>query len=379
LAAYRAEAEKGIRHHSAMGDERTVRAAERTCRVLLRHPGAEQWKELREIAYGCANYGNHVLTELYARTKGVKGLRPYSEYRDRLSSAIRDAVDRECQGVWRRLGRKIMRGEQALATFSADRALIVRGRGVRLCRVDNGDMVVRVRLQPKDLAPATLLRIWMPALRRDPWLAGVVEKIESGVYPLTRLTFEFKRPGRKVLALLTYKRSIAESEPKYNEATLEWVDGECRLRSDGSMLSLNDAIHRLSAMKLHFMDVHRRLRRDLGKPGRYRTLRRALLKAGTFERWAEGPLHQLSRKIVDWCSSHQVGVLRWDIHRSSVDLPWARLESLVQYKGEDLGIRIVRPHCESTAQDDCRQPSEQACSALENGARGGWSDDGIQG
>lgn len=351
-----------------MGDESTDRAAERTCRVPLRHPAAEQWKELRELAYWCANYGNHVLTQLYAKTKGVKGLRPYSEYRYALSSAIRDAVDRECQGVWRRLGRKIMRGEQSLATFSADRALVVRGRGVRLTRVDNGDAVLRVRLQPRDKAPATVLRIWMPALRRDPWLAGIIEKIETGTFPLTRLTLEFKRPGRKVIALLAYRRSLVESQPKSNEATLEYAGGECRLRSDGSVLSLNDAIHRLSAMKLHFTDVHRRLRRDLGKPGRYRTLRRALLKAGTFERWAEGPLHQLSRRIVDWCGSHQVGVLRWEIHKASLELPWTRLENLVQYKGDDLGIRILKPYIESQAQSDCRQ---RACSAFEGTVRQG--------
>lgn len=331
------------------------RTTDRTCRVPLKIPSAQQWAELRRLAFRCASFGNHVLTDIYAKSRGVSGLSPYTDYSDVLSSAIRDAVNKECASVWRRLGREIQQGKQTLARFRADRALVIRERGVLLKHAESGDVFLSVRLHPKHKGPLTVFRVWMPALRRDEWLSDVLKKIEAGAYPLTKLTLQFRRPGRKIIALLSYRLPITESSPGCMKAMLEYACGELRLSSRDHTISLNDNIHRLTEMKLHFAHIHSRLRTHLGKPGRSRALRRALVKAGTFERWAEGPLHQLSSEIIEWCRRYKSGTLQWNIKNPKPDLPWARLASLLQYKAKDAGIQFHIANLSAETEEDMRE------------------------
>ena len=197
----------------------------------------------------------------------------------------------------------------------------------------------------------------MPAVARDRWLADVIDRLESRAYPLTKLTLSFARPGRKVVALVSFRRPVFPSTPTQDEATLECSCDELRLRCGAHTLSLNDAAHRLSIMKQHFAGIHSRLRRHLGRSGRRRTLRVALLKAGTFENWAEGPLHQLSREVVGWCQEHEVGCLRVKV-ASTGDLPWARLIGLIQYKAEEAGIRIMTSDSQKVAAEASNSPRQ---------------------
>jgi hypothetical protein len=66
-----------------------------------------------------------------------------------------------------------------------------------------------------------------------------------------------------------------------------------------------------------------------------------LLKAESFEEWAHGPLHQLSRQIVDWSRKYGATVLRLSM-KHTAQLPWADLEALIEYKAEELGIRVIK-------------------------------------
>jgi hypothetical protein len=329
------------RQDGHMDQSEQLRLVHRTCRVPLRISNQTQWIELRRIAYLCASFGNHLLTESYAKAKGVSGLHPYSDYRAMLSAAVRDAVSSECVSIWSKLGRQILRGEQTLARFAVDRALVVRGQAVSLERTPADGLVLRARLLPAQAGPAMTFAVWMPALRRDRWLSDVLGRLESASYRLTRLAVVFERPGRKVAAFVSYCKPVGTSVRATNEAMFECANQDCRLRCGEHALSLNDAIHRLTVMKEHFAGIHSRLRRHLGKRGRRHAFRQALLKAGTFEQWAQGPIHQLSRQIVDWCREHNVGELRWNVEQASAELPWARLEAFVIYKAEDANIRVL--------------------------------------
>ncbi len=324
-----------------MNENEQLRIVHRTCRVPLKIPTSEEWMELRRISFLCANFGNHLLTESYATVKGLRGLHPYTDYRTMLSSAVRDAISRECIGIWRRLGKRILMGEQTLARFAANRAILVRGQGVILDRLPGNGLVLRVRLLPARDRSATTFPVWMPALDRDVWLSQEVAKLEAGSHRLTRLALVFERPGRKVVAFVSYSKSIDEPAVSGGEAVLECSQSDCRLRSGDRTLALNDAVHRLTTMKEHFAGIHARLRKHLGMSGRRRTLRNSLLKAGSFEDWAQGPLHQLSRQIVDWSRKHEATVLRLCIERSA-QLPCAHLETLIEYKAEEVGIRVIR-------------------------------------
>jgi len=334
---------RGVNNYkeSRMDESQQVRLVHRTCRVPLRISKGTQWIELRRIAYLCASFGNHLLTESYAKAKGVSGLHPYADYRAMLSAAVRDAVSSECVSIWHKLGRQILRGEQTLARFAVDRALVVRGQAVSLERAPDNGLVLRARLIPAQAGPAMIFPVWMPPLKRDRWLSDVLGKLESESYRMTKLIVVFERPGRKVAALVTYCKPVDASAPSTGEAMFECTNQDCRLRCGGHALSLNDAIHRLSVMKQHFAGIHTRLRRHLGKRGRRHAFRQALLRTGTFEQWAQGPIHQLSRQIVDWCREHEVGVLRWNVEQTSAELPWARLEAFVTYKAEDANIQVL--------------------------------------
>jgi hypothetical protein len=101
--------------------ESMMKMVNRTVMVPLEFLPDEQWREVRRLAYQCAQYGNWSLSASYARAKGVVSIENYKESSDTLSAAIRDAVGRECVGIWRRLGKKILRGETTCARFSVGR------------------------------------------------------------------------------------------------------------------------------------------------------------------------------------------------------------------------------------------------------------------
>src|SRR3990167_6945846 len=112
-------APRGALHapHEAQGTDAST--TQRTVRVPLDLVPDATWRELRQLAYRCAAYGNHQLSASYVKAKGGPVLPTYTDARGDLSAAIRDAVGREGVGIWRRLGKKILRGEQTLARFSA--------------------------------------------------------------------------------------------------------------------------------------------------------------------------------------------------------------------------------------------------------------------
>src|ERR1041385_750075 len=85
---------------------------QRTIRVPLVAVEDETWRELRRLAYLSSNYSNNMLSSSYCEAKGLKAeWTTYTDYADQLSAAVRDALGRECVGLWRRLGKKILRGE----------------------------------------------------------------------------------------------------------------------------------------------------------------------------------------------------------------------------------------------------------------------------
>ncbi len=318
---------------------------DRTVRIPLEALPDPTWITLRRIAYQCAAFGNHLLSASYLRAKGGPKLPAYRDANGVLASAVRDAVNRECVGLWRRLGRRILRGEQTLARFSADRALVVRERGVHLATDADGAYIVQLRVQPKRVGDVACLPVWQPGLRKNPYLSNIVEALWTGRWTVTKATVQFERPGRKVYVRLHYRKPTAATREEGPTATLAWTvgvegaerPGELWLRCEGRALSLNDTVTRLSRMKTHFAGIHARLRRDLGKRGRRRVHRLALLKAGSFEQWAGGPLHQVAHEIVRWALEQRAGALTMHLPNDGA-LPWHRLALLVVAKAEEQGL-----------------------------------------
>jgi hypothetical protein len=235
---------------------------------------------------------------------------------------------------------------------------------VRLLRDEAGAYTITLRLIPQDVGEVTRLPVWMPALRKDRWLADLLATLHAGDWPITKATIQFERPGRKVFARLTYERPVPTAETREGQATLGPVeaDGALWLRANGRTLSLSDRVYHLRTMKDHYAGILARLRRDLGKRGRRQDHRRAVLRAGTFERWSEGPLHVLSRMIVDWCVRERIATLVWAIGEDG-SLPWDRLSRLVCYKAQEAGLAVSQI-----------TPSAAPTDALRNGEDGAASE-----
>ena len=318
----------------------------RVVTVPLVTPKKEQWKKLFDAARESARFGNHRLAENYLRARGVK-LEPsvFVEYNEKLSSVARLGVDTHVKGAWQRDGKKILAGVQKLAQMDAYRALSfqVHQGGGSLARTPDG-MSVIVRILPGRSTPLEELPIYMPAIKREMYLTTTLDNIAAKKWKLKRINILFKRTSAKVKAQLVYVRekSIAAELHGTHTATLALQDDGTRLvlRCNNRELHLTDHLHRLRTMKENYAQIHSRIRMSLGKARRWHRLRQQLAKAGSFEEWAKSPLHEMSRRIIEWCQFQNVGLLEWAIDGG--DLPWHSLKQQCEYKGSEAGIIIQK-------------------------------------
>ncbi len=346
-------------------EHRVVRVPLRMFPVPAKDSGeADVWRELRRAALFAATYGNQRLSEYYANARAASRKVPlpewgtvYTDYADTLSAVVRDAIDREVQGIWQRIGKDVFRGAQTLARFQAGRSLVFRERGVKLMQTPPtkaskgrpGYSIV-LRVLPRKVNPVPYeFEVFGPALAKDPYLARLLEKLWKGAdgHSITKATLVFERPGRKLFLLLSYSKPIVQVDPAKVICSIEWNEERgLFLRCEGREISLNDHIHRLVTMKRNFESIHKRLKHDLAKARRFHPYRRALVKSGTFTNWARGPLHELSKKVVDWALMQKAGNIEWhvppmkDAQREN-QAPWQRLAQLIEYKARDAGIVFV--------------------------------------
>lgn len=327
------------------------------------NPDDDVWLVLWRAALQAANYGNLRLSESYAKKKAeengveIPGWSGYRDFNEKLSASVRDAVDRECQGIWRRLGKKIFRGEQTIGRFQAGRALVVRGRSIKLLRTKSKDdkptFALQLRILPRKISGLHEFEVYAPALQRDPYLKGLLDKLcaKADGHEITKASIVFERPGRKVFILLSYSKPAIESDPDKTTCGVEWrMDRGLFLRCNGREISLNDRITRMVTMKKNFSGIHKRLKHDLAKARRMHEYRKALVKAGNFDTWVQGPLHELTRRIVDWAKQQGAGNVEWRVAiPADVPLneraPWSRIQAEVAYKSEEAGLsfKVIKP------------------------------------
>jgi hypothetical protein len=354
------------------GQSKKPKAEHRVVRVPLRmfpvpprgSSEPDVWRDLRRAALFAATYGNARLSEYYVSSRAAsrKVDMPewgtvYTDYADTLSAVVRDAIDREAQGIWQRIGKDVFRGAQTVARFQAGRSLVFRDRGVKLMQTPptkeskgRPGYTVALRVFPRKVNPLPHeFEVFGPALAKDPYLARLLGKLwrkEDG-HAITKATLVFERPGRKIFLLLSYSKPVVQVDSKKVVCTVEWNEERgLHLRCEGREISLNDHIHRLRVMKRNFEGIHKRLKHDLAKARRFHAYRGALVKAGTFTTWSRGPLHDLSKKVVDWAVLQKAGNIEWrvppmkDAARDD-QAPWQRIAQLVEYKARDAGVAFV--------------------------------------
>ncbi|HXE79317.1 MAG TPA: hypothetical protein VNK41_01070, partial [Vicinamibacterales bacterium] len=271
------------------------------------------WDLLRALARESAQFANACLADYYATALGYTppAVSVFRRMAGRLSGDVRVAVAREAFAVWRKHRARILSGAQRLACFDADRVLTCRAEHLSKGRrqrhawiVQTGDdYALSVPLLGHAHGGRQVFAI-VGDPRRDDYLRPVLDGLASGALRLLKVTMRFERPGRKVFALLTYASAIPRGlGAGTGVATLGPLeaDGTLWLRfASGPPLNLTPWIHRLVHMKEHFSGIHRRLRARTRRsgPGHRQAYRAALVKAGSFEPWAQGELHRLSALIV---------------------------------------------------------------------------------
>jgi len=339
---------------------------QRTVKVPLEFVSDELWLSLRKLAFECSRYGNYQLNASYGKAKGwtvsSESASAYQELSGVLSSYVRDALTHgECVGIWRRLGKKILRGEQTLARFSADRALVCRekkGNGINVLRRDGGNFVIALTLQPKQYS-RTELPVYMPALKRDTMLRELLDKFCAGELRVSKASIIFERPGRKIFCLLSYAKPKPEMVGG-ETAVLRWNEsGELWLACNQRGLNLTEYFYRLWHKKIHFAGIQRRLRSCLGKSGKRRTLRRILLQQ-SYEEWADGPIKQLAAKIASWSREQDSGTILLTVPKDG-EIPWARIISAIKNRCEADGLECA----EQKPGEDLQKDWERIAGMLE--------------
>jgi hypothetical protein len=338
----------------------------RVLRVQLAPLPDAEWTALRALARDASRFCNAFLAQMYcagtmdgeARTAMAKlAYRHASRVAGgRLSGDVAVALSREAWTTWRKQGARVLSGAQRLACFDADRALVCRaehwskGRRQIHARMlaDADGYRLSVRFLAKRTGDRQEFAVVVPPVSDD-YQRPVLEGFVDGRIRLLKITVVFERPGRKVFALLTYEKPLLAVAPGAATATFGPLepDGTLWLRweREGRPQSRNytQDIARLSAMKLHYDGIRRRLRAQLRRsgPGHRHDFRRVLVKAGSFSQWARGVLHQWSAEIVRLCQKEQLGTLAI-APLEGQELPMAILIDLLRYKCLQAGITVTR-------------------------------------
>lgn len=325
----------------------TRKTVSRVVKIPIEYPKPKVWDktwvQLRRLAMNSASFANEMLNEKYAQAKGLSYEKTaYKDWNEELGSYTRDAVSREVQGMWKRNGKNILRGDQTLGRFTADRCLCCRERGVKLTRGKDGAFSIKLVFEPKKTGQEFVFNVYMPAVQRDDYLKKLIDKLASEVYPITKATVVFERPGRKVFLMISYSKSIVcrEGIQEGRIATVQLdCDGLIYVSSEGQVLTLGNETHQIRSKKEHFEGIQRRLKACLGQRGSYDRMRQVMKNTQSFSDWAQGPIHNMSRRIVNWCSSRGVSLIVWNIPDES-GLPSHQIYTQCQYKCEEAGISV---------------------------------------
>lgn len=334
----------------------------RIVRVPLERPDDAVWRDLVDLAREGAAFANGIIAGWWAEAHGwqpKEGQSTFKDFKGRLSGDARVAIQGEAMGVWRRLKSRILRRDQRLPAFAADRGLVVRGRyasgpgGVRVQRTGDG-VEIRLLLRGADHGGWQTFAVWPSALVKDRYLAGLLDKMASGAYRCSKVTVQIDVKRRKLYALCAYDRPVPTRVSGDRTATLGPLepDGSLLLRSAWQTRDFTRDLWEIREKKTHYEGIVRRFRRSVGRGPRWRQVYRRALPP-TYEAWATGKLHQMSAAMIAWCAS--AGVSTLTIRRiEDGDWPAHQLVTMLTYKAQHVGMAVEMAKAEPESVVDVR-------------------------
>ena len=279
-------------------------------------------------------------TQIFVNLK-VASLHPYVDYNKDLSSKVRDAMTTEVDAVWGKYAKQVLAGHRSLPTFNSDRALCVReqhGAGVSVRRAGEG-FAVAFNFLPGGNESEEVYPVYKLHEKKVMWLTGLLRGMADGTVPVKKAALILDRhKPKKIMARITYTKTFDPESRGSEVANIGpvGVGGELYIRVAGTNLSLTHYVQALANKKRDCAGLWQRIR--LSKR------RDAMRKVMKFETWADGPLHQFSRTIVQFCFDNKCNALEWriapDQEVDGYTLPWAKLKMRVEYKAQELGIEI---------------------------------------
>lgn len=303
------------------------------------------------------------LRKSVARERSADGQTTFKDFAGVLSGDVRASVASEAQAAWRKSATRILRRHQRLVAFAVDRSLSIRGAGswgnggVRITR-DGEGVTITLRLFGVAHGGAHTFRVWPAALRKDRYLASLLDKLASGQWRCSKVALKIDPRRRKLYAMCAYERPVPRATGRGVGATVGPLeaDGSLLLRaSDGRVRDFSREAHEVRSKKAHYDGIVKRFRRSVGRGPRWRQVYRRNLPP-TYGAWATGRLHQLSAAMIAWCVAERVGRLTL-LPLGDGDWPAQQLEEMLRYKGEDAGITVV------TAASLEEEPAQRAALA----------------
>jgi hypothetical protein len=330
----------------------------RVVRVPLERPDDAAWLDLVALAREGAAFANGLIASWWAEAHGWQpreGQSSFKDFKGRLSGDVRVAIQGEAMGIWRRLKARIMRRDQRLPAFAADRSLVIRGQyaggkgGIRL-EPDGAGYVLRLLIVGKDIGPWMTFPVWALALKKDRYLSSLLIKIAAGHYRCSKVTLQIDQRRRKLFALCAYDRPVPSARDG-SSATLGPLeeDGSLLLRTAGATRDWTREIYEIRTKKDQYEGIIRRFRRTVGRGPGWRQIYRRNLPP-TYEAWARGKLHQVSAAMIAWLLANGANQLTIRPLNDG-DWPAHLLETMLTYKGQQSGITVTKDSGEDDTTD----------------------------
>lgn len=340
---------------------------------------------LRDLSWQAARYRNLFLRALWAEAKHLK-VDPTKQVphdvtkwiradeKMDLSGAAYSAAEREVSAVWKRHAKRILAGAP-LPEWKPTAALSIRGHknraesGVRLSLDGGGKFVTQLQARSGKSEGGSWVSIPVASGTVKDYQAEMLHKMVTGEVPIRKATVIVK-PGRhEVILRLCYALIIPLPAFGNRVATLGPVDrGRLFLRTECDTRDFSGRLQTILSRKEDWDLIRRRAMAQIGRAKGSARAKRKLLAHLTWENWLSTFLHQWSREIVKWLGGQGVAKLRV-VGLEAADWPIFRFTSMLEYKGEALGVQVLReadladPSTERAVKGEIRKQRRKATKA----------------
>lgn len=311
-----------------------------------------KWQLLRDRSWQAMQYGNNLLRARWAEAAGLrvapeaddkhdvtKHLRRYEK--GELSSNVVDAIGREVDALWRRLGKRGLAGAP-LPEFREGKSLSIRDRGIRIA-FDGERFSVGLNLSPRSADQPWETFYIAKNTATDTYQAEILHAMAAGKIDAAKAMVQIHSVRGRAMLRLSYKRSVELPPPGERVAVIGPVTDQGRfvVRTELRTRDYTDRFTLMEKRKSEWDLIRRRCAAQIGRCKGHARMKRIRLSRLTWDDWLDTHLHQWTFDIVEWCASESVGRIEV-APLNTGEWPAFEFESRLKYKAEARGIEVVK-------------------------------------